>query len=262
MVRVLWHWRSSIARNALSELRLRYAGSTAGIIWNVLAPLAQIAVFGVVFAEVMRIREPSLGASPHAFTIYLCAGILPWQAFAETITRGANSFLVNAAYLKRLPVPEQVFVAQDALAGFYGLCISMALFAVAALVLGHPPSLAWIQVPAILIGMQGLAFGIGLALGVLQVYFRDVGPILPLALMVWFWLTPIVYFPDILPPAFRAAAGLNPAFVYVDALHRTLVSGEWVGPVPILAGLAVAASACAISYLVLRALRSELRDLL
>ena len=86
---------------AVADLRHRYTGTGLGIFWNVLNPLMQIAIYAVVFTQIMRPQMPG-SASPYQFVIYLCAGLLPWMAFAECVTRGTNSFVENATYLKKL----------------------------------------------------------------------------------------------------------------------------------------------------------------
>src|SRR5215203_4287124 len=94
--------RRYIWQGALADLRHRYAGTGLGVVWNVLHPLALIAVFSLVFSVIMRPRGVE---APYGYVLYLCSGLLPWLAFSECITRGANAFSENAAYLKKLPVP-------------------------------------------------------------------------------------------------------------------------------------------------------------
>ena len=135
MIVNLWHYRRFIARNALSDVRHRYAGSAMGVAWNVLNPLAQILIYSLVFSHVMASRVPGAGSGA-AFALYLCAGLLPWAAFSDCVLRGANAFIENAPYLKKLPIPEQVFVAQNAAAATVFLGISMALLLVVTVVTG------------------------------------------------------------------------------------------------------------------------------
>ncbi len=110
-LRVFWIYRLFIWRSAISDLRYRYAGSAMGIFWNVLIPLLQILILTVVFSQIMAVRLPGAG-STEVFAIYLCSGLLPWLGFSECVSRGTQSFLENATYLKKLPIPEQIFVAQ------------------------------------------------------------------------------------------------------------------------------------------------------
>ena len=81
------------------------------------------------------------------FLLYLTSAFLPWLAFAECVSRGCNAFSENAAYLKKLPIPEQVFVAQTAASATLGLVISFSLLLVISLALGLRPSLHWLLLP-------------------------------------------------------------------------------------------------------------------
>jgi len=261
MILNLWRYRWFIARKALSDVRHRYAGSAMGVAWNVLNPLAQILIYALVFSHLMAPRVPGTGSGA-AFALYLCAGLLPWAAFSECVLRGANAFIENAPYLKKLPIPEQVFVAQNAAAATLFLGIAMALLLVVTVAMGGTLSLAWLGVPAVLVLFQAFGFGLGLLFSTLTVFLRDVGQALAIALHLWMWLTPIVYVKEILPAAIQAAMPFNPAYPFIDALHRMIVSGEWpaAGQWPVM--LLWAGATPIVGYLVLRCLRPEIRDVL
>ncbi len=184
MIRVLYFHRKYIVQNAWNDLRHRYAGSGMGVIWNVISPLAQILVFTLIFTKIMRFKLPDV-ASEFAFPLYLCSGFLPWIAFSECVNRGANSFLENANYLKKMPIPEQVFVAQTAMSATIGLFISLFLLFALAVAMRHPPTLLWLILPLIAILFQGFGFGLGLLLSSINVFFRDIGQLLGIILQVW-----------------------------------------------------------------------------
>ena len=259
MIVNLWRYRSFILRNAASDMRYRYAGSAAGVLWHVINPLAQIIIYTVLFSQIMAVRLPG-SATVGAFALYLCAGLLPWAAFSDCVLRGANAFIENAAYLKKLPIPEQVFVAQNAATATLSLAVSMALLLMVSVIMGGVVSMAWLAVPAVLVLFQGFGFGLGLVFSTLNVFLRDIGQALVIALQLWMWMTPIVYVEQILPASLRALAPYNPAYAFIDALHRTVVMGQWpLGwewPVMIL----WAALTPVLGYLVLRRLRPEIRD--
>jgi len=255
----LWRYRSFILMNAASDIRYRYAGSAAGILWHVINPLAQILVYTLVFSHFMELRLPGSTAAG-AFALYLCAGILPWMAFSDCVLRGANAFIDNATYLKKLPIPEQVFVAQSAMTATLSLGVSMALLFVVSLFTGGVVGTAWLGVPIVLVLLQGFGFGLGLIGSTLNVFLRDVGQALVILLQIWMWVTPIVYVEQILPPALRALAPYNPAYPFIDALHRMVVLGAWPPAWQWPLMLAWAALTPVVGYLVLRRLRPEIRD--
>ncbi len=261
---VLWTYRSFIWKNAVRELAQQYAGSVIGLLWHVIMPLFQILLFTIVFSNIMTIRNPALAHldSSFAFAIYLCSGLIPWFGFAEALNRNTNSFLHNATYLKRLGIPELVFTAKTGLGSFLSMCIGACVLVVIYIVLGHYPRLAWLVLPAILLLFQGFAFGLGLALGVINVFFRDVGQGLPLVVQLWFWSTPIVYTESVLPDALQAALLCNPAYPFIHSLHTVLVDGRLPSLGWFLGMAGVCLAALAFGALVLRALRNEIRDVI
>jgi lipopolysaccharide transport system permease protein len=258
-VRVFWGYRSFIWRSALQDLRYRYAGSALGVLWHVLIPLAQILIYTAVFSQIMPMRMPGSGGV-HGFAIYLCAGLLPWMGFSECVARGANCFLENANYLKKLSIPEQVFVARNAATATLGLLVSMSLLFVMIVLLGSRITWAWSVVAPVILLLQCVGFGLGLTLGCLNVFFRDIGQVLGTALQMWMWMTPIVYLKEILPRTLQVFLPFNPVFPFVEALQGIIVRGSWPEAwawelmalwtfvIPL------------IGYLVLRKLRPEIRD--
>ena len=261
MIRVLYHHRKYIWENAWGDLRHRYAGSVMGIIWNIVIPLSQILIFSLIFTKIMVIRLPNL-PSPFAFPIYLCSGFIPWIAFSECIMRGANAFLENAHFLRKMPIPEQVFVAQSAMSATMGLFISFGLLLIIAWVMGISPSFFWFFLPLIIILVQGFGFGIGLLFSILNVFFRDIGLVLGLLIQIWMWITPIVYPETILPDIYLTYLRFNPAYPFIHAIRDVFLFAR----VPQLwmwwAMIGWALGIPAIGYLILRKLRPEIRDVL
>lgn len=266
MIRGLFRYRSFIWQNARAELRHRYAGTNLGVVWNVLHPLALIAVYAVVFTGIMQNAglQPVSGINPQVtFVLYLTSGLLPWLAFAECLTRGCNAFTDNAAYLKKLPIPEQVFVAQTAASATLGLAISFSLLLIVSLALGLRPTWHWWLLPVPLVALQLLGFGLGLLCGTLNVFFRDIGQLLALTLQLVLWTVPIVYLEQGVPPWLAAVFRWHPMYPALHAirqlfLFRTDVPGPdiWAGMVawPLLA--------CTVAWLAFGKLRTEIRDLL
>ncbi len=260
-IRVFWTYRLFIWRSAMSDLRYRYAGSAIGVFWNVLIPLAQILIYTLVFSQIMAVRLPGPGSTT-AFAIYLCSGLLPWLGFSECVSRGTQAFLENATYLKKLPIPEQIFVAQNAVGATLNLCISMSLLFVLTIVLKGEITWAWLVVPTVLLLFQSFGFGLGLMLGSLNVFFRDIGQGLAIVLQMWMFLTPIVYVKEILPVLFQKLLIFNPAFPFIDSLQRIIVRGLWPdhwhwGLMTLWALIAPLAG-----YMILRKLKPEIRDVL
>lgn len=261
MLRELWVYRTYIFGNALADLRNRYAGSMLGALWNILQPLFQILIFTFIFSEIMLAKLPGLD-SASAFAIYLCAGILPWGQFSEAVLRGSGALIENTTYLKKLPVPEHIFIAQVVVASSMMLFVSMTLLFLVVFISGGTISLTWLLIVPILILLMLFAFGIALLFGSINVFFRDVGQFLGTALQIWMWLTPIVYLKEIVPQYIQNLFIYNPAYWFIDSLHEIIVFSH----VPPLRNWIIMISLSLVTLVigssVLRKLRSEIRDVL
>lgn len=261
MLASLYHHRRFIARRAIAELHNRYAGTGAGVMYNVLHPLAIIALYAIVFSGIMSTELPELPGR-FGYTLYLCAALLPWMAFSDCIVMSTRSLTANAQYLKKLPIPEPVFVAQTALATTIGLSVSFALLLLGAVLLGHGPKTTWLLVPIPLLMMQTLAFAAGLILATINVFLRDVGEWTGIALQLIFWTAPIVYPASILPDWAARILPWHPLVPAMQGLRELLLMGAiptwstWLGM------LAWPMVMLSLASLVLRKLAWEIRDVL
>jgi ABC-type polysaccharide/polyol phosphate export permease len=253
----LYKHRGYIWRTAWSDVRTRYAGAGLGAVWNLLQPLAMILIFTVIFTQVFKQHRSNV-----PYPVLLCSGLLPWSAFSECVNRGTHAFLTNAIYLRKLPIPEQVFVAQTALTTAINLTLSYTLLVVFAVVLGHLPSWHWLLLPAPLLLLISMGFGIGMFLGTLNAFIRDVGQVVPIVLQLGFWFYPICYPPEALPPWARRLLPLNPAAPFLDSIRDLFLDRHlpdarlWAGMI----GWTLLWSV--MGYAVLRRLRPELRDVI
>src|SRR5881394_167035 len=101
----IWRYRNFVLGAVRREFELRYRGSMLGSLWNVLNPLAMIAVYTIIFSGLMQARLPGVD-STFAYSIYLCAGIFSWGLFTEIVSRGQTVFLDNANLIKKLSFPR------------------------------------------------------------------------------------------------------------------------------------------------------------
>jgi lipopolysaccharide transport system permease protein len=239
MLRGLWTYRGFVLGSVKREFQARYTNAMLGALWSLLSPLAMIVVYTVIFAEVMHSKLPG-ASSGFAYSIYLCAGILTWGLFADIVARGQGVFIEQANLIKKVSFPRiclPLIVVLNALVNFG---IIFGLFTLFLIVSGNFPGWIFLATLPLLALQVLLAIGIGMIAGVLNVFFRDVGQLVGIALQFWFWLTPIVYPASILPPGVRPLLAWNPMAVIVGAWQDVLVKGaapDW----PALAKVAVLA---------------------
>ena len=224
--RPIWTYRGFIVGSVKREFQSKYLNSLLGATWMVLNPLAQILVYTVIFSQVMRAKVPGVD-SGFTYSIYLCAGILTWGLFAEVVTRSQNMFLDHANLLKKLNFPRlclPITVLMNALINF---AIVFSLFTIFLIVTGNFPGAVFVAMFPLLILLLTFAIGLGMVLGVLNVFFRDVGQFFGIFITFWFWLTPIVYPITILPPAVQPFMSINPMYALMSGFQNVLVHKQW-----------------------------------
>ena len=212
MIRIahqLWLYRNFITGSVKREFQSKYLNSLLGVAWTVIQPLAMILVYTIIFSQIMRAKLPGV-ESQYAYSIYLCAGILTWGLFSEVTSRAQNMFLDNANLLKKLSFPWYCLPVTIIASAFLNFLIILGLFLVFLIITGNFPGWVIITAIPVLAVQLFLAGSLGLMLGVLNVFFRDVGQLYTVVLQFWFWLTPIVYPLVILPEHLQQVIKLNP----------------------------------------------------
>ncbi len=236
MLAGLWKFRGFILGSVQREFQSKYRNSLFGAAWTILNPLAMIVVYTVIFSQVMNSRLPG-NTGAWGYSIYLCAGVLTWGLFSEITLRGQSVFLENANLIKKLNFPRiclPIIVVLNSLVNF---AIIFGLFLVFLVVSGQFPGWAFLYLLPVLAVQIMFAIGLGVSLGVLNVFFRDVGQFFTILLQFWFWFTPIVYPVTALPPELRAYLAYNPMTAVTAAYQGVLASGlqpQWASLLPVL----------------------------
>jgi lipopolysaccharide transport system permease protein len=218
-------------------------------------------LFSTVFSHFMRARLGT-DTDPYLYTVYLISGLLIWNLFSNIVSRLASVYSGKAHLIRKISVDLWIMPLHIVVSEWVVYAIAMSFFAVFLLVIGHPIRAQWCLLPAVALLLSALAYGIGIVLGTIDVFVPDVKNVLSIVLQFGFWLTPVVYLADILPPWAGHAMHFNPVFWAVDAVHGIVVWHRW----PPLKEFVALAVACATMLLASRALlarlRSEVRDLL
>jgi lipopolysaccharide transport system permease protein len=218
----VWAYRHFVLSSIRNDLRARFVRSKLGAIWMIVHPLMQVLIFAIILSEVLSAKLPGID-SKYAFALYLMAGILCWTLFAETVSRCLTLFIDSASLLKKMAFPRitlPLIVAGGMLVN--NVLLMLAIFAVFA-AMGHVPGSQVLWLPVLVVLTLFFAISIGLLLGVINVFIRDVGQIVPVVLQAMFWLTPIVYSVSILPERLQPIFQLNPLYPLVASYQNVLL---------------------------------------
>jgi lipopolysaccharide transport system permease protein len=245
MLLAIYKYRFFVFSSIRNDLRARFTRSKLGGLWMIIHPLAQVLIFALILSEVLAAKLPGID-NKYAYALYLMGGTLCWTMFAEAITRSLTLFIDNGELMKKMAFPRvclPLIVGGGVLLN--NILLLVAIFAVFA-VLGHYPDSHVLWLPILMAVTLLLGMGVGIILGALNVFMRDIGQVVPVILQALFWLTPIVYSVDILPRHYHHWFQLNPLYPLVTSYQKVLVFGE----PPLWGSLAWLALAAAVTWLV------------
>lgn len=219
MFRSLWNYRGFVFGAVRREFQTRYRGSLLGGLWAVINPLAMIVVFTLIFSQVMGSRLPNNKGGAFGYSVFLCGALLPWNWFAELLGRLNTVFVENANLMKKASFPRICLPTITLLSTSIHFAITFVLFLVFLVLVGALPGWPLLAFPIVLAIQVAFALGLGLLLGTLNVFFRDVSQFTGVLLQFWFWLTPVIYAASILPEGVRDWFWINPMVPLTGAYH-------------------------------------------
>jgi lipopolysaccharide transport system permease protein len=202
------------------EFQGRYLVSLLGAFWAVANPLAMILIYTIIFSRLLRASLPGHQENAYAFSIYICSGIITWGLFAEMLGRLNTVFIDSGNLIKKASFPRICLPAIVTGSALVNFSIIFGLYLVFLLLVGHWPGwvLAWVF-PVLLLQIF-FALGLGILLGTVNVFFRDVGQMTGVVLQFWFWLTPIIYTISSLSESFQGALRFNPMLPLIESYQR------------------------------------------
>lgn len=224
MLRDVWTYRDFVAGSIKREFLSRFTGTQLGFAWVIASPLAMIAIYTVIFAEIMRPSMPG-HASKFAYSIYLCAGLLTWSLFAEMLGRTVNIFIEHANVLKKVSFPKLCLPIIVAVSSSVNFVILLAIFLIFLLIVGAAPGWSILAVLPVLLLQVAFTMGLGIFLATVNVFYRDVNQGVGVLMQFWFWLTPIVYVADALPASVKSVLEWNPLWPLMRA-YQSIFLGQ------------------------------------
>ncbi len=215
----IWRYRELFLALVWRDLKVRYKQTALGIAWAILQPLLMTLVFAVFFGIVVRV--PAEGGVP--YPLFACSGLLAWLLFSQTVVAGSqclsgNGYLINKVYFPRLILP------------LVNVCVRLVDFAAASVVLvalmcyyrvGITPNI--LLVPFLIMQLAVLAFALSAWLAALHLKYRDVGSLLPVAMQIWMFVSPIVYPASLISTNWRKLYFLNPLAGILENLRAALL---------------------------------------
>ncbi len=186
------------------EIKVRYKNSILGYMWSIANPLLYAMIFYFVFKIIMRFQIKD-------YTLFLIAGLFPWQWINNSISGSAGSFIGNASLIKKVTFPRLFLPLSQVLNDIFHFIVSIPVIIIFILFYGKYPSMSWLYiVPLMIIPTFFITYGFALAISSINIVFRDLQYLIALLMTILFYLTPVFYTMKFIPARYRHLVYLNP----------------------------------------------------
>ncbi len=213
------------------ELAARYRGSVLGFFWAVLTPVVMIAIFTIIFAGIFKARFGA-GSSQWDYALYLFCGLLPWNAFQESLQLSSNTIVAHSNLVKRVVFPLETLPVSLSLAAVANQLFGTIALILAAILFRGELHGTIVFLPLLVIPQLFATFGAAWLVASLGVFVRDIVQGITLLLMAWMYLTPIIYPESLVPERYRGIVNLNPFTPLIRNYRRIILDGsfpDWRG---------------------------------
>lgn len=214
----IWEGREVFASFGRRDITLRYRQTALGVIWVVLQPLLAAGIFTLVFGKVARLPA---GGVP--YFVFSFAGMLAWNMISGVIGRGAVALVTNQALVSRVFFPRIIVPLSTICSVLVDFAVAFAMMIVLLVVYRIDPGWPIALIPAWVLSSLLLGGGVGTACSALMVKYRDVSYVVPVALQMLLYATPIAYSLDAVPNRYRLFFDINPVAWLLQAFHWSLL---------------------------------------
>jgi lipopolysaccharide transport system permease protein len=202
------------------ELKVRYNNKGLGFLWSIANPLASALVYLIAFQILMRVRIPD-------YILILITGTFTWQWFTNVVGSSSNAFVGNAPLIKKVSFPRNIVLLCMSCNHLIHFLMSVPVILLFLVLHGHYPALTWIYGMPLLIAVQfTMAYGIALGLASINLFFRDMERLVGIILNFAFYLTPVLYPVETVPPKLRHLMLFNPAAPLIAAWRDLFINGK------------------------------------
>jgi lipopolysaccharide transport system permease protein len=237
----------------------RYSGSALGFVWSFIYPLINILIFMIIFGSLMGARLPGM-TSVWGYGTYLIAGLVPWTAFTNTVTRSSTVFLDKKNIISKIHVDLPTLPLFIVLSETITFCVTFAIFLLILFSTGFVFTPLLLLIPVIYLIQQVFAYALGFFLAMMVVFLRDLKEVVTIFFQIWFWFTPIVYVWEILPGYAQSILIWNPMNAVISGYHDIFVLQKMPSFIYLSLIITVSIILIVLDYFFFRKLEKDIRD--
>ena len=222
-VKAVIKWHELLWQMVGREVKARYKQSVLGYAWVILNPLAQMLVMSFAFSIILRI--PTNASANIPYSVFLFVGLLPWTLFANSLTSSCSALVGASSLITKIYFPRTILVLATTMAKIIDFLFALSILTIYMFYYQIPVTINILWVIPIFLIQQIFTLGLSLFFSAANLLYRDIQYLLSLILVLWMYITPVIYPADIVPQQYRLIFQLNPMAVIINAYRQTLLGG-------------------------------------
>ena len=216
----LWRYRELLYFLTWRDLKVRYKQTVLGTLWAFIQPFLKMVVFSIVFGRLAKMDSEGF-----PYPIFVYAGLLPWQFFAESLSRSSQSVVGSANLITKVYFPRLIIPLSAVGSCLVDFAVSFSILIGLMLYYGVMPTIGVLMMLPLVFLTIFTALGVGTFLSALNVAYRDFRYAIPFVVQIWMFATPVIYPVKIIPESWQWLISLNPMSGIVDA-YRSAILGK------------------------------------
>lgn len=214
----LWRYRELVFFLIWRDVKVRYKQTFLGAAWAIIQPFMTMVVFSIFFGSLAKIPTDGI-----PYPIFSYTALLPWQLFETGISKSGKSLVSGRTLLTKVYFPRLAIPLAPVVAALVDFVLAFVVLIAMMIYYGYTPTRAIWTLPLFLLLAMVTALGAGFWLSAMNVWYRDIGYIIPFFSRLWFYLTPITYAASIVPEQFQILYALNPMVGVVEGFRWAML---------------------------------------
>ena len=203
------------------DFKVKYKRSILGVVWSLLYPLLTMAVMAIVFSNVFKFSTPGV-----SYLAYLLSGLVMFNYFSEASNLAMSSVVANFSLLNKIYIPKYIFPLSKCLFVGINFLLTLIPLYVVLFATGTGINIYHIFLPYAFLCLFMFTLGMGFILSAVTVFLRDMFYIYGIVIMMWTYLTPIMYDISTISPTLQPFLKLNPLYHYINFAREIILYGR------------------------------------
>lgn len=218
----LWEYKELFLFLAWKDVVVRYKQTVIGLSWSLIRPFLTMVVFTVIFGKIAKL--PSNGIP---YPIMVFAGLLPWQFFSNALTASSGSVISSSGMISKIYFPRIIVPTSKTIVSLIDFIITFVIMIGMFIIYRFVPPIQILLLPFFVILALLPALGVGLWVSSLNVKYRDFQHIIPFAVQLGLYISPVGFSSSVVPEQWRFLYSLNPMVGVIDGFRWIILGGNF-----------------------------------